>query len=351
MRERHLLALTAVPFLVAALWPGLVPRPDLEAMSAGDEVTRFADADIVESSGLAVVGGLLVTTNDSGDSGRVFAVDPATGETVGVTHWSGDGEDPEDVEALAPAAHGQVWVGDLGDNRAGRDRVTVVRVPVGRGERTVTPPAYDLVYPDGPRDAESLLADPVTGRLYVVSKSILGGTLFAAPERLSADRPNRLTAVGPVLPIATDAAFFPDGRHLIVRNYSAAAVYSWPDLTVVGRFGLPAQRQGEGIAVAPDDTVYASSEGLHAPVLRIALPSAVRMAMAEPSTPPSDEATSSPIASPTPATTSPTPAPGNRVGKELPEAPPTERSPWGWVVGGLFGIAAIVVLVRSVRPR
>ena len=75
--------------------------------------------------------------------------------------------------------------------------------------------------------------------------------MYAAPGRLRADRPNQLTEVGPVLPIATDAAFFPDGRHIIVRNYSEAAVYSWPELDEVGRFGLPDQQQGEGIAVDP----------------------------------------------------------------------------------------------------
>ena len=71
----------------------------------------------------------MVTTNDSGDSGRVFAVDPATGDTVGTTSWS---PAPEDVEALAPAGPGHVWVGDIGDNRRARDSVQVLRVPVGR---------------------------------------------------------------------------------------------------------------------------------------------------------------------------------------------------------------------------
>ena len=124
MRERYLLGMTAVPFVVAALLPG--------ALVAGNEVTRFEDPEIVESSGLVVDDGLLVTTNDSGDSGRVFTVDPATGETVGVTQWSAD---PVDVEALAPAGGNEVWVGDIGDNRAERPSVFVARVPVGRGNR------------------------------------------------------------------------------------------------------------------------------------------------------------------------------------------------------------------------
>ena len=337
MRERYLLGLTAVPFVVAALLPGSV----LPHGSAGNEVTRFEDPEIIESSGLAVVDGLLVTTNDSGDSGRVFTVDPATGQTVGVTAWSAE---PVDVEALAPARYGEVWVGDIGDNRAERPSISVSRVPVGRGDVDVDVPAYELVYPDGPRDAESLLADPATGRLYVVSKGVFGGSLYAAPEQLSAGKPNRLEEVGPVLAIATDAAFFPDGRHIIVRNYSQAAVYSWPELVEVGRFGLPDQEQGEGIAVAVDDTIYASSEGLHAPVLRIALPAAVRRAME----PPPATLTATPSPAPGP---SETPPPGTRQGSELPEQPVEDRSAWGWALGGILGLGIIVVLARALRPR
>ncbi len=337
MRERHLLALTAVPFVVAALWPGVASSDAV----AGNEVTRFADPAIVESSGLAVVDGLLVTTNDSGDRGRVFAVDPSTGRTVGVTQWAAE---PEDVEALAPAGEGELWVGDIGDNGADRGHVTVARIPVGSGDRDVDPVTYDLVYPDGARDAESLLVDPRNGRLYVVSKGVLGGTVFEAPARLSPDRPNRLTEVGAALAVATDAAFFPDGRHLIVRNYTMAAVYTWPELTPVGRFGLPAQRQGEGIAVAPDGTILASSEGLHAPVLRISLPADVRAAIATES--PSSPAT--PSATQAPTTT--TPANGSVVSTGEAEATP-QRSVWPWALGGIVGLGMVLVLVLSVRPR
>ena len=164
------------PFLVgAALAPADVDR---------DVVFRFADPEIVESSGLAAAAGLVTTVNDSGDCARVFTVD-APGRTVGVTTWD---DEPTDVEALAPAGRGEVWVGDIGDNAAARDDVTVTRVPVGRGDRSVAGEAFDLVYPDGPHDAEALLAHPRTGRLFVVTKGVLGGTVYAAPSALRADR-------------------------------------------------------------------------------------------------------------------------------------------------------------------
>lgn len=143
---------------------------------ASTEVLSFADPAIVESSGLALQDGLFLTVNDSGDTGRVFAVD-RSGRTVGVTTWG----DATDVEAVAPAGHGEAWVGDLGDNTGSRASVQVLRVPVGRGDRTVSPTSYELVYPGGPRDAETLLVDPTTGRLYVVSKEIFGGASTSLP--------------------------------------------------------------------------------------------------------------------------------------------------------------------------
>ena len=224
----------------------------------------FRDPAIVESSGLVVRDGLFVTTNDSGDSGRIFTVD-ASGATVGVTSWP---TAPTDVEALAPAAGRYVWVGDIGDNTASRASVTVMRVPFGTGDRTVTPPAYSLVYPDGAHDAETLLAAP-DGRLLVVSKNLFGGAVYAAPRHLSASEPNELTRVTRTMGFVTDGAFFPDGRQYVLRDYRTAAVYTYPGNERVASFRLPDQQQGEGIAVDEGGWVHVSSEGVHSKVLRV----------------------------------------------------------------------------------
>lgn len=301
----------------------------------------FQDPEIIESSGLALVGDLVVTTNDSGDEGRVFAVDP-TGETVGVTRWA---EDPVDVEALAPGDGGTVWVGDIGDNRGARDSIQVTPVPVGEDTQDVDVPAYDLVYPDGGRDAESLLVHPVTGRLYVATKEIFGGVLYAAPEELDPDRPNPLTEVGPVVSIATDAAFFPDGRHLVVRDYEGATVYGFPSLEAVAELELPEQDQGEGVAVTADGDLLISTEGQGTDLLRVPLPDAVRAAMEPaPSPEPSPEPPPSSASGDRPDTVS-------REGRELPETTEAVRSPWPWFLGGFVGLGIIVVLMRSLRRR
>ena len=283
--------------------------------------------------------GLLLTTNDSGDSGRVFAVGPE-GRTVGVTTWA---DEPTDVEALAPAGPGQVWVGDIGDNPGSRDSVSVARVPVGRGAidaRTDAAGAtYELVYPGGARDAETLLSHPRTGRLYVASKSFFGGALYEAPARLDPAAPNELREVGGVLPIATDGAFWPDGRHLVVRGYADAVVYAWPSLAEVGDLELPDQQQGEGIAVTDDGRVLVSTEGQFTDVLEVALPDDVARAVAPE---PSPEPSASPAQ------------------PEQPAAEPVDRAqdesmrtvPLAWLLGALTAVLlATLLLARAVRRR
>jgi len=331
MADRILAGLVVVPFLLGA---AAAPVDESKVFFS------FQDDRIIESSGLALVDTLVITTNDSGDTGRVFAVNPATGETVGTTGW---GNDPQDVEALAPGGPRSVWVGDIGDNLEARDTVQVAEVPIGSGNADVDGPVYDLVYPDGAHDAETLMTDPETGRLYVATKSVLGGTLYAAPQELSATEPNRLEPLGDVLPIATDGAFFSDGRHFVVRNYAVAAIYAFPSLERVGTVNLPSQEQGEGIAVDRQDRLLLSSEGVHSEVLRVKLPDDMRAAMAPPASP---TASSSPSDPP-----SASPSTASREDSELPETTETQRSAWPWFLTGLLGIVFIVVLTRSLRRR
>ncbi|MDN5744106.1 MAG: hypothetical protein L0H31_03175 [Nocardioidaceae bacterium] len=284
----------------------------------------FADPRIDESSGLVAADGLAVTVNDSGDSNRIFTVDMTSGETVGLTSWPGDAVD---IEALAPAGHGQVWVGDIGDNQRSRTSVTVTKVPFGKGDRTVSATSYELVYPDGPHDAETLLRDPASGRLFVVAKE-WRARVYAAPVDLKAGQRNHLTQVeGNALGFATDGAFLPDGRHIVVRGYTQAGVYTWPGLDRVGTFDLPAQRQGEGLAVLGSADLLLSSEGTRSAVLRVELPTDLQAKLK-----------AQPQQAASPAT-------------EPESTDAEERDVWPWAIGGVVGLVLIAVLIRALRRR
>lgn len=325
MRELLVAVAVSTPFVLGA---SLAEERD------GEEVFRFTDPAIVESSGLVAAGDYLVTVNDSGDAARVFLVDPATGDTVGVTRWS---MRPDDVEALAPAGDNEVWVGDIGDNDHERDSVTVWRVPLGVGQRMVAGAAYELVMPE-PDDAEAMLTDPATGRLHLVTKSISGGVVYAAPATLDAAAPNRMQRVADVAGLVTDGSFFPDGRHLMLRNYTTGFVYTFPGFDLVDSFPLPAQQQGEGLAITADGRVLISSEGVRSPVLEVRLPDEVTEALA-----------GRPGASPT----------AQEPGTEARGDEPVERPDgaaedddhgwWPWAAGGVLGLGLLVVAVRTLR--
>ncbi|HET9499179.1 MAG TPA: hypothetical protein VFO98_02845, partial [Marmoricola sp.] len=295
-------------------------------------VFRYTDRDITESSGLAVRGGLFFTVNDSGAGPVLYAVDPRSGDTVGTTTYS-EG-DVSDVEAVAPGPGGVVWVGDIGDNDADRPSVDVNRVPVRqpRGERALDADRYALVYPDGPHDAETLLVHPRTGRVYVVSKRIVGATVYAAPATLRRGTVNRLAPLGHVPGLVTDGAFFPDGKHIVLRSYGGAAVYTFPELREVGDLDLPRQEQGEAIAVDRTGAVFVGTEGVYTDVLEILLPAPLRAALD------GDLPTALPSAEPRPA---------NPVSE-----PTGEDEDWLWVTGGILLVALAGWLVlRASRPR
>lgn len=274
MLDRVLGLVSLVPFAIGSL------AAPAAAPSSVD--LTFQDPAIVESSGLVVREGLFLTTNDSGDGGRVFVVD-GTGKTVGSTSW---GPEPQDVEALAPAEKGYVWVADIGDNSAARETITVLRVPYARKVQEVEPTSYTLVYPDHEHDAETLMANPRTGQLFVVSKNVFGGTVYAAPRTLSETEPNELREVADAVKgVATDGSFFPDGRHYVLRDYVGATVYTFPGHEPLGSFTLPAQRQGEGIAVDEEDVVHVSTEGQFTEVRSVEVPAKLQRAMDPPTSP------------------------------------------------------------------
>jgi hypothetical protein len=299
----------------------------------GATLFSFADEDILESSGLVDRGDVVYTINDSGDDAVVYGVDPDSGRTVSRTTYA---DSVEDVEAIAPGAGGTLWVGDTGDNRRRRKDIAVYRVRPEDGDRAGE--RYDLAYPDGPHDAETLLVEPRTQRVLVVSKSVFGGTVYAAPRDLrphdaSGGQPNRLRAYARVRGLVTDGAFFPDGRHVVLRTYGEAMVYTFPAFGLLGTVRLPSQPQGEGISVGADGRVLLSSEGVHADVLRVRLPASLT-------------APRPPAASP-----SPLPLPSDRAagGPGSAETGPP-RDGWDWAGIGLvaLGVAGLGYLTLSV---
>ncbi|MFG2006486.1 hypothetical protein ACGFNU_45805 [Spirillospora sp. NPDC048911] len=252
---------------------------------AGDPkvVFKVSDPRINESSGLAVSRrhqGVIYTHNDSGGVAQIFALGP-DGSTRAVLTLAGAGARDWEGMAMGQDEKGRpaIYVADIGDNLGGAwPFVTVYRIPEPARLRsqTVRATSFKLKYEDGPRNAETMMINPRTNRLYVASK-LFSGALYEAPARLRSSGYNKLRKVADAPAIATDGAFAPDGRSYVIRTYFGARIYSVKDDGRPGKslrsIGLPAQEQGESVTYSPDGrSLLVGSEGGGQPVYEVPLP-------------------------------------------------------------------------------
>ncbi|MFI5619469.1 WD40 repeat domain-containing protein [Streptomyces sp. NPDC051567] len=269
----RLMPVTAV--LVLALLPGTALAA--ETPGAGAASFTLADPRIKESSGLAASRahpGVYWTHNDSDDGPYVYAVDSATGRTVARVTLTGTGQ-PRDVEAISLGPDGQLYVGDIGDNKNGTwDHVWIYRFPEPKELRDVTVKAtqFTVRYEGGARNAEALMVHPVTGRVYIASKSEDKGGLYEGPAQLSTGGTNVFRRVADV-PWVTDGAFSPDGGRLTLRGYFFARTYPWKDGRPQGEgesLGAPWQGQAESVTYTADGSALMfGSEGANSRVVAV----------------------------------------------------------------------------------
>ncbi|GAA2285646.1 hypothetical protein GCM10010149_34480 [Nonomuraea roseoviolacea subsp. roseoviolacea] len=286
--------------LAAPAAAGATGRPRSAADDVGERLFRFKDKRITESSGLALSpthDGIFYTHNDSSAAPVFYAVD-GDGRTRATFHVSG--AQARDWEAMAatkdPATgRGVLWFADIGDNLDGAwPDVSVYKVTEPETLRDATLPAvrYRFRYADGARNAEGLMVNPVTGRLYVVSKEF-AGSVYAAPAKLRTGRVNVLRKVAAAPLMATDAAYAPDGSSYVIRTYFSATVYR-PNGDMIAKMSMPELDQAESITYTADGrSVLVGSEGVSSPVYRVPLPAeALRgvKASARPSATPSARA-------------------------------------------------------------
>ncbi|MFE2875854.1 putative Ig domain-containing protein [Streptomyces roseus] len=240
---------------------------------------------MAELSGLAMSRkhpGIFYAVNDSGNTNQVFAVDctGATGRLKATYTLSGIGNTDWEGLSIGKDAAGLpvVLVGDIGDNLSGRAEILVhsFAEPDRLADAAVTAVTYRFVYPDGRHDAESLLADPGTGQLYLASKLIgSAGKLYKAPLPPQTGQLNTLTAVRPGPVFTTDGAFSPSGASYTLRSggplgANTASVYDTAG-TRLADVALPAQSQGETVTYFDCTSLLVGSEN-DTQVWRVPLP-------------------------------------------------------------------------------
>lgn len=269
------------------------------------EEFRIEGGEVAESSGLARSQrdpALLCTHNDSGGNPEVHAVD-VRGQRLGtLTVSAAMNADWEDMASYREDGAPRLLLADIGDNYAVRPLLTlyIVEEPELAGVSypfavTRAPlRTLQVRYPDGPRDAESIAVDEGEGFIYILSKRDPVPRLYRLPLHAS-DAVVTAEALGEIrIPRAADtepqperinwttAMDFDEAGSLVaiatltqVHLYRRAAGQSWRDVLQQAPLSLdlPDYPQIEAAALSADGrSLWISSEGVPAPLARLALP-------------------------------------------------------------------------------
>ena len=294
-----LCAMAVIPltrFMAGADAPAAPPvlAPPVPAYQAR-KLCDLADARIDESSGMAAsrkYPGYLWTHNDSGDEPRLFLINQQ-GQTVATVLLAGArSRDWEDMAIAGTGNDAWVYVGDIGDNLGWRPSVVVYRwrepeLDFSKGPVSLRVPCERLIvtYPDGPRDAETLLAT-AAGDLIIVTKSMSTSVIYKTARPFKAGATQKLVRVGTYHfaaangfgAMTTGGDLSPDGKRLVIRTYTQAYEWALPaeaPWTAVWRstphiFALPATRQGEAICYSEDgNSLFTTSERRPTPLWQL----------------------------------------------------------------------------------
>lgn len=247
---------------------------------------NLKDNRIDELSGLVVSSksdDLLWVHNDSGDESRIFLINKE-GETLSTFNFNKKVIDCEDIAINTNKTGAQLFVGDIGDNDAKRPFISVYKFQEPnlslRGEKEFFIQKVEELrfkYPDGARDAECLMIDPLDQKIYIVSKRENSVGLYSAP--LSSKAGNIITLKkettlffkapkGAKWITAGDISI--DGRVVVIKSY--IHIYYWDrrkgetlaQCLKRPYLGLPykPEQQGEAVGLTHNGRSYYSiSEG------------------------------------------------------------------------------------------
>ena len=248
-----------------------------------------------ETSGLAasfVNKGSLYIHNDSGDTSRFFIIG-TDGMLKAIYTFKANPlikngvTDCEDIAVgTGPKGKRYVYIGDIGDNSAKRKYITVYRIkePKLKSSAKVftghanADPLY-LKYPDGARDAETLMVDPVEKLFYIISKREDSVSVYTSPLLF---KPNDTVTL-----IKRCTLFFEggnngkwisggniskDGSQVLVKSYLNVFYWKRKDkepvwqllMTPPRKMPYKVEQQGEAIGFGTDGNgYYTISEGMN----------------------------------------------------------------------------------------
>ncbi|MFY0253827.1 hypothetical protein ACDQ55_07740 [Chitinophaga sp. 30R24] len=268
----RLIILYIILLLTNPVWAQSIP-PQVLGTVVTDKIT--------EASGIASsvrLKGCYWTHNDSGGKPEVYLLNGKAALISTVKLNDANNYDWEDIaEGIGPEkSKYYVYVGDIGDNLGIRNHIRIYRflepekIP---GEHiNITPDVLTLKYPNGARDAESLLIDPIGKKIYILSKREKEVSLYKTDQLFfkNGDKVKLQKLIKLPYTWITSGDISKDGHHIVIKTLTK--IYYWhrnSNESVEEAMSKPArelpytpEKQGEGITITSNNDGYVTiSEG------------------------------------------------------------------------------------------
>ncbi len=201
-------------------------------ITAGKLETSF----IKEASGLDASlthPGYFWTHNDSGDDPEIFLISESAIFQMKITLDNTQNRDWEDIAVSRDIRTGKnlIYVGEIGDNLAKFEeyKIHIFEEPSQIGAGNILNEYYQTItynYPDGPRDAETLLVEPSSGDIYIVSKRESEVGIYRIKYPYEYEKIITAEKLG-VIPFSSIVAgdIATDGKSILLKDYTM--VYYW----------------------------------------------------------------------------------------------------------------------------
>lgn len=262
---------------------------------------------INEASGLArsSLDDRLWVINDGGSLPQLHAIGLDGSDYGSVMLENARNIDWEDLATFKE--NGRLWliVADIGDNNARRDEYTlyIVTEPGAdqlRSGTTTVQRRISFMYPDGPRDAESIAFDSVNEEILILTKRDMPAVMYSIPLHPPSDGLLIATRIGEIDSIPQPTAYdleraLPDKNWhwqpnsidfsaaadaAVILTYKAVYYFSRRDeqdwftalQSAPQRFDLGEYREAESVIFDnAGEQVYVTTEKRNAPLLRLQL--------------------------------------------------------------------------------
>ncbi|MBR8838086.1 MAG: hypothetical protein DSM106950_29825 [Stigonema ocellatum SAG 48.90 = DSM 106950] len=204
---------------------------------------------IDEASGIAdsqAMDGYLWVEEDSGNPSQLNLLSHA-GKLIGRLPVPGVmNRDWEDM-AIGPGPQSGVsylYVADIGDNAGGNAENYIYRLaePTSLTAMVSSVDRIAFRYADGPHDAETLLLDPLTRDLWIVTKAADKARLYQLAYPQNTASVSTATFRGEVpLSLVTSGSISPDGTNIVLKTYVGIAY--WRRSTKEGLYAILTTQQ------------------------------------------------------------------------------------------------------------